>query len=119
MQIYREKLAFRAWESDRLVSGTNIFGTRTYGSFGSSGWLELCAEWENKSDTFHLVEKSFNFLKSNPYMHEICHDPLLASKGYRKAMIHNHVMIYAINILKGEVMILRIFYESRNNIPLL
>ncbi len=66
-----------------------------------------------------LVEKTFNLLKSNPYMHEICRDPLLASKGYRKAMIHNHVMIYAINILKGEVMILRIFYESRNNIPLL
>ena len=49
-----------------------------------------------------------------PLMYEACRDPYLNALGYRKAGIHNYVMVYKVDEAAKQVMILRLFHGKQD-----
>ena len=60
------------------------------------------------------VEKCYGDLERMPLMYEACRDPYLNALGYRKAGIHNYVMVYKVDEAAKQVMILRLFHGKQD-----
>ena len=60
------------------------------------------------------VESVYRNLIGYPEMYGFVPDKRLAEKGYRRAVIHNYVMLYLVDKEREEVKIVRFFYGKRN-----
>ncbi len=60
------------------------------------------------------VEKSYHAVVKNPRMYSLCHDARLSSKGYRKIVIRNYLILYRVDDEAKAVYIVRIIYGGRN-----
>ncbi|MCL2433271.1 MAG: type II toxin-antitoxin system RelE/ParE family toxin [Clostridia bacterium] len=60
------------------------------------------------------VETCYLRLQANPFIYAISHMPQLAKKGFRRAPVKNHLILYKIDEAKQIVYITRIFYGARN-----
>jgi plasmid stabilization system protein ParE len=60
------------------------------------------------------VQKCYDEIERMPLMYEACRDPYLKSLGYRKAIIHNYVMVYKVDEEHKTVHILRFFHGSQD-----
>ena len=65
------------------------------------------------------VGKCYNYLQSNSYMHERCHDIRLEKEGYRKAAIKNYVLVYKVDEETKTVIIHRIFYGAQEYVKMI
>ncbi|EEG78795.1 type II toxin-antitoxin system RelE/ParE family toxin [Dethiobacter alkaliphilus] len=43
------------------------------------------------------VEKSYHAVVENPSMYSLCHDARLSSKGYRKIVVKNYLILYRVD----------------------
>ena len=62
------------------------------------------------------IEKCYQTLEENPYLHALCTDHTLATMGYRKAIIKKYVMLYKIDDIRNTVHIMRFVYGPSNYI---
>lgn len=60
------------------------------------------------------VEACYERLEENPLVYEVCHDPQLKLRGYRRAVIKNYIMIYRVDEENGVVHILHFVYGPRD-----
>jgi plasmid stabilization system protein ParE len=60
------------------------------------------------------VKKCYDEIERMPLMYEACRDPYLKSLGYRKAIIHNYVMVYKVDEEHQTVHIMRFFHGSQD-----
>lgn len=60
------------------------------------------------------VESCYANLGQMPMMYGYCRDPRLRARGYHKAVIKNHIMIYKVDEEDGTVTILRFFYSGQD-----
>ena len=60
------------------------------------------------------IERCYGFLQSTPEMYELCRDPSLSAKGYRKTVIGNYILVYQIDKAAKSVIINRFFYGGMN-----
>jgi toxin ParE1/3/4 len=60
------------------------------------------------------IDQCYSYLRENPRMYELCHDPHLAASGYRKVPFNNYVLIYKVDDKSSAVTVLRIFYGGRD-----
>jgi plasmid stabilization system protein ParE len=60
------------------------------------------------------VKKCYDEIERMPLMYEACRDPYLKSLGYRKAVIHNYVMVYKVDEERKKVYIMRFFHGSQD-----
>ena len=56
----------------------------------------------------------YESLSKNPCMYEQSRDLLLKSRGYRRVVIKNYVMLYMVDQDAREVQIVRVIYGSRD-----
>jgi toxin ParE1/3/4 len=71
------------------------------------------------SNFLNDVEECYGYLKSNPLMHERCHDAFLEKDGYRKVTIKNYVLVYKVDEAARAVIIHRFFYGARDYVKLI
>jgi len=62
------------------------------------------------------IEECYGFLKSTPRMYNECADAYLKSRGYRKALINNYLLIFRIDEKAQAVYVLRFFYGGQDYI---
>ena len=60
------------------------------------------------------VEKKVANLKEQPFMYPQCTETPLYELGYRKLIVKNHVIIYAVDDKANIVNIIRIFYGRQD-----
>jgi plasmid stabilization system protein ParE len=60
------------------------------------------------------VKKCYGEIERMPLMYEACRDSYLKSLGYRKAVIHNYIMIYKVDEERKTVYILRLFHGRQD-----
>jgi len=60
------------------------------------------------------VEACYAKLMNNPYIYAKCLDKRLEALGYRKAVIKNYIVVYAIDEAIKTVRIIRFFYGAQN-----
>ena len=60
------------------------------------------------------VEKCYHAVVQNPSMYSFCHDTRLSSKGYRKIVVKNYLILYRVDDEAKAVLIVRIIYGGRN-----
>ncbi len=60
------------------------------------------------------IDKCYDELERMPLMYEACHDPYLRAQGYRKALIHNYIMIYKVDKVLKTVYVLRFFHGRQD-----
>lgn len=60
------------------------------------------------------IEKSYEELVRMPLMFEACHDPYLKELGYRKAGIHNYIMVYKVDEERKTVTLMRLFHGRQD-----
>ncbi|MBS4030255.1 MAG: type II toxin-antitoxin system RelE/ParE family toxin [Clostridiales bacterium] len=60
------------------------------------------------------VEKCYHAVVENPNMYSLCHDARLGSKGYRKIVVKNYLILYRVDDEAKAVFIVRIIYGGRN-----
>lgn len=65
------------------------------------------------------VEKCYNDLEYMPFMYEACQDIYLKERGYRKAVIHNYIMVYRVDEQSKTVNILRLFHGRQDYLKLI
>jgi plasmid stabilization system protein ParE len=61
-----------------------------------------------------LIQKCYDEIERMPLMYEACRDPHLKSMGYRKAIIHNYVLVYKVDEERKKVYIMRFFHGSQD-----
>jgi len=66
------------------------------------------------TDFLNELDKSYEYLKSNPFMYEYCRDKYFEEKGYRKVVIKNYLLIYRIDDSIKTVFISRFFHGAQN-----
>ncbi len=79
------------------------------------GYIALSLE--NKPAAASLlndIEKCYGELERMPLMYAACHDPYLRELGYRKAVIHNYILIYKVNEDEKIVYIMRLFHGRQD-----
>ena len=72
---------------------------------------------ENKiaaASLLDAIEKCYDDLERMPLMYEACHDPYLKELGYRKAGIHNYIIVYKVDEESKIVNIMRLFHGRQN-----
>lgn len=77
---------------------------------------------ENKGAALSLLdatEKVYDNLECMPLMYEACRDPYLHELGFRKAIVHNYVIIYKVDEEQETVYILRLFHGRQDYVNLL
>lgn len=57
-------------------------------------------------------DNGFRSLCDTPYRCELSRNETLASKGYRRMVVHNHVALYLVNEPAKMVIIARVFYGA-------
>jgi addiction module RelE/StbE family toxin len=60
------------------------------------------------------IDECYDEIERMPLMYEACRDPYLKSLGYRKAIIHNYVMVYKVDEERKTIHILRFFHGSQD-----
>lgn len=65
------------------------------------------------------IEKSYDYLKNNPYMYAKCQNIRLEKEGYRKIPIKNYLLVYKVTEEDKIVNILRFFYGPQDYFKLL
>ncbi|MDD4025368.1 MAG: type II toxin-antitoxin system RelE/ParE family toxin [Kiritimatiellae bacterium] len=60
------------------------------------------------------VEACYGSLRRTPRMFSECEDKYLKRKGYRKALIHNYLLIFRIDGKARRVYVLRFFYAGQD-----
>lgn len=65
------------------------------------------------------VEKRYDYLKNNPYMHERCQDARLEKETYRKTTIKNYVIVYKVDESSETIVIYRFFYGAQDYVNLI
>ena len=60
------------------------------------------------------LASKYESLSENPYMYEQSRDLLLKSRGYRRVVIKNYVMLYLVDQAAREVHIVRVIYGGRD-----
>ncbi len=60
------------------------------------------------------IEEAYNELAFNPYMYQECSNERLQSKGYRKVVVKNYIIIYRVDDEEKTVYVLRMFYGRRD-----
>ena len=60
------------------------------------------------------VEACYDHLSQMPYMYEQCRSPRLMARGYRKAVIHDYIMIYRVDDEENTVYVLRFFHGRQD-----
>lgn len=60
------------------------------------------------------IEKTYDELERMPLMYEACHDPYLQTLEYRKAVIHNYIMVYKVDESAKTVNIMRFFHGRQD-----
>ena len=60
------------------------------------------------------VEACYGSLWRTPRMFSECEDKYLKRKGYRKALIHNYLLIFRIDGTARRVYVLRFFYAGQD-----
>ena len=53
-------------------------------------------------------------LAASPEAHELSRDSLLAARGYRKAVVGSHIVLYLVDNARREVVVTDIFSGSQN-----
>lgn len=82
----------------------------------------IASSLENKSAARSLLdaaEKVYDNLEHMPFMYEACRDPYLHGTGFRKAVVHNYVIIYKVDEEQETVYILRLFHGRQDYVNLL
>ena len=77
----------------------------------------ISKELYNPSATSALldrIEDCYGRLEDNPLVYEVCRDPQLRLRGYRRAVIKNYIMIYSVDEEKNIVHILHFVYGPRD-----
>ncbi len=72
---------------------------------------------ENKAAAASLldaIEKSYGELERMPLMYEACRDPYLKELGYRKAGIHNYIIVYKVDEGRKIVTLMRLFHGRQD-----
>ena len=59
------------------------------------------------------VYACYDRLEDNPFTYEVCRDPKLQSKGYRRVVIKNYIMLY--KIYDQELVIVHRFFYGRQD----
>lgn len=75
------------------------------------GYIALSLE--NRSAARALLDaigKVYDNLECMPLMYEACRDPYLHELGFRKAVVHNYVIIYKVDEEQETVYVLRLFH---------
>lgn len=75
----------------------------------------LIHELKNPPAALHLleaVEKVYARLGDHPQVYGLCQQPLLARRGFRKAVVGGYVLIYRVN--EGSVYIQRFFSDLQD-----
>ncbi len=70
---------------------------------------------ENKTAAAALldaIEECYDKLARMPLMYEACRDPYLKELGYRKAVIHNYILIYRVEATTVHIM--RLFHGRQD-----
>jgi toxin ParE1/3/4 len=62
------------------------------------------------------TEECYGFLRRTPRMFNECADAYLKSRGYRKVLINNYLLIFRIDEKARRVYILRFFYGGQDYI---
>ena len=65
------------------------------------------------------LEGVYHFLKTSPGIYPLCDDSRLRSKGYRKTVVGNYILIFRIEKSARKVHIVRFFYGGQDYITLL
>jgi plasmid stabilization system protein ParE len=60
------------------------------------------------------IEDCYTHIKTKPRIYAECEDSYLRSKGYRKALIGNYLLIFRIEERAKRVHILRFFYGAQD-----
>ncbi len=60
------------------------------------------------------IDKCYDDLERMPLMYEACRDPYLRSLGYRRAGIHNYIMVYKVDQAQKTIYILRFFHGRQD-----
>jgi len=72
---------------------------------------------ENKiaaASLLDAIEKYYDNLERMPLMYEACHDPYLKELGYRKASIHNYIIVHKVDEEAKTVNIMRLFHSRQD-----
>ena len=65
------------------------------------------------------VEKTYAYLKKNPYFYSKSYDSRLEREGYRKALIKNYILIFKVDEEQKIVTVYRFFYGARDYFKLI
>ena len=65
------------------------------------------------------VEACYENLRRTPYMYGECSDTKLRAEGYRRVVIGSYVLVYKIDEVSKNVLIMRYFYGARDYVRLL
>ncbi len=60
------------------------------------------------------IESSIMRLKKFPYSGSLVSDEPLRKRGYRKSIIDNYIVIYLVNEMDKQTVIMRILYGAQN-----
>ena len=66
-----------------------------------------------------LIDKRIQSLKENPERFALVADAYLASKGYRKIVVKNHLIFFIIRKKEQKVSVMRVLYGRRDWMNLL
>ena len=66
-----------------------------------------------------LIDKEIQSLKENPGRFALVSDPYLASKGYRKIVVRNHLVFFIVREKEQVVSVMRVLYGRRDWMTLL
>lgn len=65
-------------------------------------------------DLANEIEGKYDEICINPYMFEETKDMVLKNKGYRRIPVQNYIILYKVDEINREVIIVRIFYSGQN-----
>jgi len=65
-------------------------------------------------DIADAIEGKYDEVCMNPYMFEESRDMALKNKGYHRLPVQNYIILYKIDEMNREVIIMRIFYCGQN-----
>ncbi len=65
------------------------------------------------------LEDKLRYVQETPNMYELCLNPYLSEKSYRKFSVKNYIVFYKVSETAGTVYIMRIIYGRRDYLKLL
>ena len=77
----------------------------------------IASELANRTAAAALLDEvgeCYDALRRYPNMYELCRNIHLSTRGYRKAVIRNYVMLYRVDQEKETVWFMRFFYGAQD-----